>query len=369
MASFAICGVEVSGLACAVPENRVDLEGLSAQVGTKKAEQISKSVGIDSRPIAPPGLCASDLCFCAAEKLLDEMEWSRDSIEALIFVTQTPDHKVPATACILQNRLGLSASCISFDVNLGCSGYVYGLSIVSQFIACGSIKRALVLVGDTISHLVSEQDASTVALFGDAGTATALQRNSKASPMSFSLGTDGSGAEHLIVPAGMHRSPSTPDTIVRKEDSAGNLRSEEELYMDGAQVFSFTLSKIPILVKQTLAAADWTMEDLDGVVMHQANHFMLSHLAKKLKIPAEKFVIAMKEYGNTSCASIPLAICSSLSPGISSQQLNLLLVGFGVGWSWGAVTLTCGPIYVPEIICVPSINSPVDQRVSLSESI
>ncbi len=353
MATFAISDVELSGLASAVPENRVGLEQLAEQFGAEEAQRISESIGIRSRPIVPDGQCSSDLCLAAAEKLLDDLGWERESIEAVIFVSQTPDHQLPATACILQHRLGLPSTCLAFDVNLGCSGYVYGLSIASQFITSGSIKRALVLVGDTLSHLVSEQDKSTSPLFGDAGTATALQHRADAPAMTFTLGTDGQGAQHLIIPAGMHRQRPGPESAERTEREAGNLRSDEQLFMDGAQVFSFTLAKIPKLVRSALVAAEWTLDDVDAVVMHQANTFMLTHIAKRLKIPSEKLVLAMKDYGNTSCASIPLAINTALAEKISQQSMRLVLVGFGVGWSWGAMTLSCGPIVVPEVVQVP----------------
>jgi 3-oxoacyl-[acyl-carrier-protein] synthase-3 len=353
VASFALSGVELSGLACAVPENKVDLNLLSERFGEEEARRISESIGISSRPIAPEGLCSSDLCFAAAEKLLGDLEWERKSIDAVIFVSQTPDHQLPATACFLQNRLQLPSSCLAFDVNLGCSGYVYGLSIASQFISSGSIKRALVLVGDTLSHLVSNQDKSTSPLFGDAGTATALQHRKDAPAMTFTLGTDGRGAQHLIIPAGMHRRRRSEETSTRTEYEGGNIRSEEELFMDGAQVFSFTLAKIPKLVRSALDAANWTMDEVDAVVMHQANAFMLTHLAKRLKIPNKKFVLAMEDYGNTSCASIPLAINSALTDQLSQRSMRLLLVGFGVGWSWGAMSVSCGPMVVPEVVQVP----------------
>lgn len=350
MASFATSSVAFSGLACAIPENRVDQKQLAEQFGGEEAKRISDSIGVKSRPIAPAGLCSSDLCFAAAEKLLEQLDWERSSIEAIIFVSQTPDHRLPATACFLQHRLELPSSCIAFDVNLGCSGYVYGLSIASQFISSGSINRALVLVGDTLSHLVSDQDKSASPLFGDAGTATALQHQEDAPAMTFVLGTDGRGSQHLIVPAGMSRQRHSRETSIRKESEGGNFRSEEELFMDGAQVFSFTLAKIPKLVRSALDIAEWTMDEVDAVVMHQANAFMLKHLAKRLKIPSEKFVLAMENFGNTSCASIPLAINSALVDQVSQKPTRLLLVGFGVGWSWGAMTATCGPIVVPEVV-------------------
>lgn len=354
MASLTTSNVVLSGISSAVPEQRAGMEELASQFGEDEAQRISALTGVVSRPIAPAGICSSDLCFEAAEKLLQQLDWDRESIGAVIFVSQTPDHQLPATACFLQHRLGLPASCIAFDVNLGCSGYVYGLSIAAQFVSSGKVARALVLVGDTLSHLVSEQDKSTSPLFGDAGTATALEYQEAAPQMAFELGTDGQGTPHLIIPAGMSRHQRTQDTSRRTVREGGSFRSEEELFMDGAQVFSFTLTRVPKVVRSTLNSAGWTMDDVDAVVMHQANKFMLEHLAKRLKIPREKLVVSMEEYGNTSCASIPVAINSALKEQISQRPLRLLLVGFGVGWSWGAMTATCGPIAIPEIMQVTS---------------
>ncbi len=352
MAVCQVSGVQIAGLACAVPERELGLAETAEQFGAEEAQKIAESTGVRSRPVAAPELCTSDLCLAAAERLLHQMQWERDSIEALIFVSQTSDYVLPASACSLQDRLKLSTNCMAFDVNLGCSGYVYGLSIASHFVTSGNIKRALLLVGDTISHLVSPEDRSAAPLFGDAGTATLLEHNVDSPSMTFNLGTDGAGTPNLIVPAGMNRHPRSETTLLRTVREGGNVRSDEELFMDGAQVFSFTLSRVPKLVRSALSAANWTMDDVDAVVMHQANAFMLRHLAKRLKLPEEKFVLAMEHFGNTSSASIPLAINSVLADKVRERPLRLLLVGFGVGWSWGAVTLTCGPMIVPEIVKV-----------------
>lgn len=352
MATLTTSRVVLSGLASAVPEYRVGLNRLASQFGDEAAKRISKSVGIRSRPIAPAGICSSDLCFEAAEALLDQLSWDRESIEALIFVSQTPDYQLPATACILQHRLALPSTCIAFDVNLGCSGYVYGISIGSQFISSGKVNRALVLAGDTVSQLVSDQDKATSPLFGDAGTATALQHQEDAPLMTFELGTDGRGTQHLIVPAGMSRRRHSPETSIRVEKEGGNLRSEEDLFMNGAQVFSFSLERVPRLVRSALDSAKWSMDEIDAVVMHQANKFMLQHLSKRLQIPNEKFVLAMEDFGNTSCASIPLAINTALKDQVTQRPMRLLLVGFGVGWSWGAMTAICGPMAIPDVVQV-----------------
>ncbi|MGI9457460.1 MAG: 3-oxoacyl-ACP synthase III family protein, partial [Aeoliella sp.] len=325
MATAHITGVRIAGVSASVPEQVCSWEDQATVFGRDLAAKISDATGVKHRRVAPPELCASDLCAQAAQRLLDDLGWELDSIDVLIFISQTPDYRLPATACVLQSRLGLSQSCAAFDLSLGCSGYVYGLWVASQMIGPNRCQRVLVLAGDTVSRLTSPDDQSTAGLFGDAGSATALEYDPRAQPMVFQLGTDGEGEDSLRVPAGGARLP---------------IGSPEESYlqMDGADVFAFTLKVVPGLVRRTLDSAGWTVDSLDRIVMHQANTFLLNHLSKRLKAPAEKRVLALDGFGNTSCASIPLAMCNSLSSELTTRPQNLLLVGFGVGWSWGAVT-------------------------------
>lgn len=351
--------VRMVGLASAVPDFVRTVDDDALRFGEEDARKISESVGIKSRRIAPEGLCASDLCASAGERLLDQLGWERDSVQALLFVTQTPDYRIPATACTLQARLGLSTACAAMDINLGCSGYVYGLATAAQFARglAGSQEgggRVLLLVGDTLSRMVSPDDRSAALLFGDAGTATALEYSQGAPEMFFDLGTDGSGAEHLIVPAGGFRRPATPESHVRTERENGNIRSDEDLVMDGGEVFLFTLSHVPGLVKRTLKGAGWTPDDIDGVVLHQANAFMLNHLRKRLKLDDEKMILALDSYGNTSSASIPLAMTHTWAKSFPDKPLQLILGGFGVGWSWGGAAVTCDDMVMPELITVPA---------------
>lgn len=353
MVGTKISGVKLAGIASAVPERVLTLEDGARVFGEAEIRKIRESTGVRSRHVISPGICTSDLCFAAAERLLADMGWNRDSVDALIFVSQTPDYFVPATSCSLQARLGLAKHCAAFDVNLGCSGYIYGLWLASQLMAGGSIRRLLLLVGDT-SSFVSPLDRSTAMLFGDAGTVTALERDDNARPWVFEVGTDGNGQNHLIVPAGGRRQPSTESTRQRTEREGGNIRSDEDLFMNGAEVFAFTLREVPPLVKSVLSNADWSLESVDAFVMHQANRFMLHHLAKKMKLPMDKVVVALEEYGNTSSASVPLAMTHALANKLKSSELRLLLAGFGVGWSWGAVALTCGLMVMPELVVVPN---------------
>ncbi len=352
MTNCKISGVNIAGIASAVPETFLTVADDSEIFGQEEMRKLSESTGVQKRHIAPKEMCTSDLCFAAAEKLLSELNWSRDSIDTLIFVSQTPDYFLPATSCSLHHRLGLSKHCAAFDLNLGCSGYVYGLWVASNLLSQGNVKRLLLLVGDTITKLTSPQDRSVAPLFGDAGTATALEHHQNADAMVFQMGTDGSGEPHLIVPVGAFRQPHTEKTTQRKERESGNIRSDEDLYMNGTEIFTFTLREVPKLINSTLNAAEWTLESVDTFVMHQANRFMLQHLTKKMKLPPEKVIVTLADYGNTSSASIPLAITHSLTQRSKNNILRLVLAGFGVGFSWGAVALTFKNIILPDLVIV-----------------
>lgn len=348
-----ISGVRVAGIASAVPDHVHALADESAMFGAEEIRKISDSTGVVRRYISPEGMCTSDLCFSAAERLFEATGWARDSVDVVIFVSQTPDYFLPATACTLQARLGLSKQCAAFDVNLGCSGYVYGIWIAANLVAAGGAKRALLLVGDTCNKKISPQDRSVCLLFGDAGTATFIEKGDADSTMSFVLGTDGTGRDNLVIPAGAFRVPHSASTGIRLEKEGNNLRSDEDLYMNGAEIFTFTLREVPPLIKAVLGESGWSMEEVDSYVFHQANKFMLDFLTKKMKLPKDRVPVVLEKYGNTSSASIPVALTEALSPRLGKEALRLVLAGFGVGYSWAAVALTCGPIAMPELVKVP----------------
>lgn len=354
MASSVIKGARIAGLASAVPERVRTASDFAAAFGEDDVRKVCENTGVSQIHVAEASMCTSDLCFAAAKCLLEQMKWDPDSVDAVIFVSQTPDYLLPATSCSLHGRLGLAKRCAAFDVNLGCSGYIYGLWLASHLVACGSARRLLLLAGDTISRVVSPLDRSVSMLFGDAGTATAMERDENASPMIFDMGTDGQGQDHIIVPAGLFRHRHTDLTAQRTTRGDGNIRSDEDLSMNGAEVFSFTLREVPALLNRVLEAAGWTVETADAFVMHQANRFMLRHLAKRMRLPAEKMILAISDYGNTSSASVPLALTTSLSQRLQAKETRLILAGFGVGLSWGATALSCGPAMVmPELLYVP----------------
>jgi 3-oxoacyl-[acyl-carrier-protein] synthase III len=347
-------GCRVSGIASAVPAQKASPEETAALAGVSLAEteKIIEMIGVRCRHVAPTGTCASDLCFAAAKKLLEGLEWAPETVDAVITVSQTHDYHLPATSCTLHQKLGLSVSCAAFDVALGCSGYVYGLWLCSTLIAAGSVRRVLLLAGDTSSWLCSPVDRSTVFLFGDAGSATAMEAAPDAGPSTYLVGTDGTGSEFLIVPGGAYRNRINADSLTRQPSEDGTLRGPLDLYMNGSEVFAFTLKRVPPMIKEILAGAGWNLSDIDAFVPHQANLFMLNHLAKRMRISTEKMPISLDVFGNTSCASIPLTIVHRLGSRLRQEPMRLVLAGFGVGWSWGAAALSCGPIFVPEVIYV-----------------
>ena len=335
-------GSRIAGMVSCVPRHIVGNGHFAGAFG-EKVEEISKMTGVRERRWAAEGETTADLCQAAADRLLTQLGWAPNSVDGVIFVSQTPDYRLPATACALHRRLGLRPGAIAFDVNLGCSGYPYGLWLAMMAIQTGAADRMLLLVGDTISKVVDSADRATAMLFGDAGTATAIVRDedSAATRTHFILGTDGRGERNLIIPEGAQRTGPSGD-----ERLAG--RKLDTLYMDGGEIFNFTLTSVPPLIEATIAAAGRPMEDYSAFLLHQANAFMIRHLAKKAKLPPEKVPINIDRYGNTSSASIPLLMTSELAPLLSGGRARLGLFGFGVGYSWASASLDVGPLSCVE---------------------
>ena len=337
-------GGRIAGVVSCVPSRVRRNEDFRETFGEASVADVVKMIGVQTRRIVDEGTTTRDLCRLAAQRLLDGLDWTPDSVDALIFVSQTPDFRLPATACALQADLGISTSCIAFDVNLGCSGYPYALWLGMSMLQTGAARRVLLAVGDTVSKIVDPDDRATALLFGDAGTVTALEADPDAAAAHFVLGTDGRGATNLIVPSGGFRDHSTSG------DPRLEGRSACSLYMDGGEIFNFTLRAVPPLVARTieLGAADGAKHDFH--LFHQANQFMLKHLIKKAKLTPEQAPLNIEEYGNTSCASIPLLMTTRLQDALSASRKRLGLFGFGVGYSWASASLDVGPLRVVETI-------------------
>jgi 3-oxoacyl-[acyl-carrier-protein] synthase-3 len=319
-------------------------------ISVKERETFIKQVGVRKRRVVDDKTTTADLCFAATEKLISDLEWNKDEIEALIFVTQSPDYPIPATGIILQDRLRLSHKCIAFDINLGCSGYVYGLSVIGSMVSSGNIKKALLLVGDTSTFNASYRDKSTYPLFGDAGTATAIEYSKGSQEMNFNLQSDGSGYKAIYLADGGLRNYVTKDSFKPKKIADGIYRNNIQLALDGIAVFNFSLREVVPNIKTLFKHLDTTAENFDYFVFHQANRLINQTLIKMLRVDKEKMPLSLENYGNTSSASIPLTIVTQIREEIQKKNLNLILSGFGVGLSWGTAALETDKIVCPEVL-------------------
>lgn len=338
MADGILKDVEIKGISCAVPECIVKNEMYTPIFGKEKVQKFINMTGVKTRHVAIDEQCTSDLCYVAAKKLMEKLNWEASSIDALILITQTPDYAVPATACVLQYRLGLSEDCIAYDVNLGCSGYVYGLWQAATMISTQNINRVLLLVGDTSNFGINPTDSGTAMIFGDGGTATALER-SEGKEIKYFLKTKGSGYKCIMVPAGHSRSRG------KRSNS-----SDYELAMNGADIFNFAITDVQKGLSDFMSKYSIDKNNIDMYVFHQANLFILKHLSNKLGIPMGKVPISIDRYGNTSGESIPLTLVDTFGEGKSDDTVKLIMCGFGVGLSYGGICLE-----MKKSACIPMI--------------
>jgi 3-oxoacyl-[acyl-carrier-protein] synthase-3 len=278
------------------------------------------------------------------------LNWQKEEIEILVFVSQTADYILPVSAAILQDRLGLSTNCIAFDVPLGCSGYVYGMSIIAGMMKATGLKKGLLLAGDTSTKLLSKSDKSTVPLFGDGGSATAFEFDEKAADLLFDLGTDGSGYKTIIINDGGSRNRINSDSLTYHTISPGIERNACQLILDGMDVFSFGISQAPKTVNKLIEKFEIDKEAINHFVFHQANLMMNKMIVKKLKLPLEKVPYSLKEFGNTSSTTIPLTIVTELKDNLTNASQDLILCGFGVGLSWGTVKVRLENTVISDLI-------------------
>lgn len=346
MAFLDIPNVKIEGISASVP--KFFKENLTDPLVTD-AVKIQKNTGINKRHLALDAICTTDLCFDAASKLLSDLNWEAQSIDCLVFVSQTPDYILPSSSSLLQNRLGLSQSCFTLDISSGCSGYIYGLSTISSLMQSGGFQRGLLLVGDTISKLCSEQDKSTYPLFGDAGTATAMSYDTQVSNMKFYTGVDGGGKDAIIVQDGGFRNMCGPQSMQRLDHGEGIIRSNVELTLEGMDVFSFGISKGPLSINALIDKYELNKDEVDAYVFHQANLFMNEKVRKKLNLEEEKVPYSLQEFGNTSCATIPLTMVYSLADKLKNSKMKIMACGFGVGLSWGSAYFETENLVIPQL--------------------
>ena len=345
MAFFEFDSIKISGIAAAVPKKTVYTNEYADTFGEEIVEQFVKMTGINQVRKTLSNQTASDLGYVAAEELITRKNIDRKKIGALVFVTLSSDYRRPSTACVLHTRLGLDNNCISFDVGLGCSAFVYGSHIISSLMSTSDIELGLLIVCETMSKIVNPKDRSAVMMFGDAGSAILFEKTfSKESHLSGELFTDGRGYKSIIVPAGGFRNmDASSETFVFSD---GNERSLYDMWMDGSKVFEFTIHEIPHTISGYMERVGKSISEYDYFIIHQANKFIHKQMQKRLKIDAEKMPICLDKYGNTSAASIPLTLCDKFGE-YEKGIISVLMSGFGVGLSWGVLegTIDCKDIF------------------------
>jgi 3-oxoacyl-[acyl-carrier-protein] synthase-3 len=338
-----IKNVRFCGVASCIPRRSIsNLEDCPAAFRDERSRLV-RNIGINNRPICADEQCFSDLALEAAEKLLVQLKWDKSEIDALIVVTQSPDYPIPATAIILQHRLGLGTGTVAFDINLGCSGYPFGLNILASMISAGTVKKGLLLVGDKSDNIHNP-------LFADAGTATALEFSENASPLYFDLNSDGSGFRAIIKPVGGHREPYGPKHIMAVRKANGMISKPDDLILDGTAVLSFSTQKVPPQITALLKYAGLEKTAIDYFVFHQANKIINETIVKKIGVEPAKAPTTLSDFGNTSSASIPLTITHKLGSTLASGTHKLFLSGFGVGLSWGACIVDMENCAFPALI-------------------
>lgn len=352
MAFLEFKNVRIAGIATGVPKNIVSNVGDTVQSKDYSAEEFVALTGVKERRIGE--LTTADLSYYAAEQLISDLNWDKSEIEAIIFVSQTPDYILPATACILQDRLGLSKECYASDTSLGCSGWVYGLSQVASLLGRGTIKKALLLAGDA-----KKRTNSLDPLFGHAGTATAIEYVDGAKGLQFHFGTDGSGFDAIICPDGGSRNQMSSKSF-EFEEIDGKMINRMQTRMKGMDVFSFGISTAPKTVKKLAENFGFDYQDYDYFVFHQANMKMNNMIVKKLKLDPEKVPSSMYHFGNTSSASIPLTIVTHLKGKADVKPSKFICCGFGVGLSWGTVFFDESNLLISKLVEVD--NNQADNK-------
>ncbi|MDR0830194.1 MAG: ketoacyl-ACP synthase III [Prevotellaceae bacterium] len=327
---------KISNIAYYLPEKILTNEELSGQFPDWTPEKIEEKIGVRERRIVGENETALDLAFAACEKLFSENNINKSEIDFLLLCTQSPDYYLPTSACILQDKLGLRQETGALDFNLGCSGFVYGLAVAKGLIEAKIAQKILLVTAETYSKYINPQDKGNRTIFGDGAAATLVEFSENSQILNFELGTDGSGYKNLIVPNGAARHKFDANAQIISEE---NLVTENDLYMNGGEIFTFTIQKIPVLVKNTLIKNELTADEIDYYVFHQANKYILDYLRKKLKISEDKFYNNLLLTGNTVSSTIPLAIKDLTDNGTLKKGMKVLLAGFGVGLSWGATVI------------------------------
>ena len=350
MAFLTFEGIGITAMAGAVPKHVIHNYEYTQYFPADQVKEVVDKVGVFERRFADEKTCSSDLCYAAAERLIADNNVDKSEIDLLVFLSQTPDYRMPATSIILQDRLGLPQSCVAFDMQLGCAGFCYALSVVYGMMQGGNIRKALILDGETRSKVYSPKDRRSAFIFGDGGVAALVERNEKFGQSWFSLNSDGSRHDLIMIKGGGYRNMSSEETLKeRVVDEYGNIRSDEQGYMRGGDVFNFVIREIPRDIKKTLEFSGVDKDAIDYIVFHQANNFINSYIAKKMKLDTDKIPHTIEKFGNTSSVSVPLTIVSELKDKLEGNK-TLLLSAFGVGMCWATGIVPFVDCKVSEIV-------------------
>jgi 3-oxoacyl-[acyl-carrier-protein] synthase-3 len=350
MAFLSIPNVKIAGVAAAVPKQIKDIPN-SPFFAPGEAEKVMNLTGIRQSRITPADMCCSDLCQAAAEQLLNDLHWEKENIDILIFVSLSRDYITPATANLLQHKLGLSQECIAMDIPFACSGYVYGMSVMASMMQSGMLKKGILLVGETTSKIQSPLDKTLWPLHGDGGTATAIEFCEDAPSMHFHFAGDGGKAESIINPDGGTRNPFTADSLIMKEFEPGVTRNRMHSIIDGMGVFNFSMTAPPKSIKALVEHFNIDIDnDIDYFLIHQANKYLIEKIVKKIKANPDKVPYSLETYGNISSGTIPLTMVTQIAEQLKAKTLHLLGCGFGSGLSWGSLYFTTQNIVVPQLI-------------------
>ncbi|TVQ00985.1 MAG: ketoacyl-ACP synthase III [Balneolaceae bacterium] len=339
----------ITGITAAVPANLIDNLSYTDHFENNVVKKIVEKIGIYKRRFVKDGTCSSDLCYAAAEALFQEMDLDRSKVDMVLFVSQTPDYRMPATSILLQHRLGLSRDVIAFDINLGCSAFVFALQTSFSYLQNTGINKVLILNGETRSKVYSPKDRKTAFIFGDAGAAILVEKDEKFGNSFFSLNSDGSKSSFIKMDGGGYRNPSTIEGLREKVvDEYGNIRNDEQGYMDGESVFSFFVNEIPIDIKRILKFSSMDIRSIDYFVFHQASKIVNDYLIRKLKLNSNKVPKSYPDYGNTSSVSVPLTMVTGLKDKLAKKKI-LLLSAFGVGFSWASAIIQTQDCFIGTV--------------------
>lgn len=351
MAIITYKDVGITAMAACVPSNVIDNYHYDLDIWPKEeVKKVVDKIGIAERRFADENVCSSDLCFAAAKKLIADNNIDRSEIDLLVFLSQTPDYRMPATSILLQDRLGLPMTTMAFDICLGCSGFISALNVVYAMMQNQGFRKALLLNGETRSKVYSRKDRREAFIFGDAGIAALIERDVKFGESHFSLNSDGSRGKLIMIPGGGYRNMSSAATLEEKVvDEFGNIRSDEQGHMDGADVFNFVIIEVPKDINRLMKATNQDIKQMDYYVFHQANAFINNYIATKLKLEREKIPWTIQKFGNTSSVSVPLTIISELKDKMDGKK-NILMSAFGVGMAWATATIPFVNCKISDIV-------------------